>query len=283
MSNSAESPSPLSPEARRYYERDEEQHRLSRDEGQLELVRTQELLLRYLPPAPAVVLDVGGGPGVYALWLARLGYEVHLIDAAPNHIEQARQAAQVQPEHRVSSMAVGDARKLEWPAARVDAVLLLGPLYHLTERSDRVTALREARRVLKPGGVVFAVGISRFASLLDGLASGYLDDPYYVDIVRRDLTDGQHRNPTNHPQYFTTTFFHHPEELRAEIREAGLQDKALLAVEGPPLVLGNFSEHWNDEGRRERLLTVLRWIEAEPSMLGVTGHLLAVANKPKEI
>ncbi len=282
MSDSTESSNILSPEALRYYERDEEQHRLLSGEGQLELVRTQELLRRYLPLAPAVILDVGGGPGVYAFWLARLGYEVHLIDAAPNHIEQARQAAQAQPEHPVASLSVGDARKLERPDASVDAVLLLGPLYHLTERNDRVTALRETRRVLKPGGVVFAVGISRFASLLDGLASGYLDDPEYVEIVRRDLTDGQHRNPNNHPHYFTTTFFHHPEELRAEIREAGLQDKALLAVEGPPLLLKNFSEHWNDGGRRERLLTALRWIEAEPSMLGVTGHMMAVANKVVE-
>src|ERR1051326_3221267 len=74
---------------------------------------------------------------------------------------------------------------------------------------------------------------SSFASALDGLVSGYLNDPEFVRIVQQDLVDGQHRNPTNHPAYFTTAFFHHPDELAAEVAEAGFTLEALLAVEGP--------------------------------------------------
>ena len=65
-------------------------------------------------------------------------------------------------------------------------------------------------------GVVMAVGISRFVSTLDGMTRGYLEDPIFARIVQDDLATGQHRNPTNHPAYFTTAFFHHPMELKAE-------------------------------------------------------------------
>ena len=71
--------------------------------------------------------------------------------------------------------------------ASVDAVLLLGPLYHLTERADRVRALAEGRRVLRPGGVLAAAAISRYASAVDGLFRGHLREPGFEAIVERDL------------------------------------------------------------------------------------------------
>ena len=134
----------------RYYSKGQEQNRLLSRHA-LERERTQELLTRYLPPAPAMVLDVGGAAGVYALWLAKLGYAVHVIDPVPLHIAQAKAASSDQPEHPLASAALGDACRLDWPDASADAVLMLGPLYHLTERADRLQALREGYRVLKPG------------------------------------------------------------------------------------------------------------------------------------
>jgi len=266
----------------RHYETVAEAERLSRGTGQLEWVRTQELLTRFLPPPPYVVLDVGGGPGAYACWLAKRGYEVHLVDIVPRHVEQGLRASGEQPDRPLASAAVGDARRLARPDASVDAVLLLGPLYHLTERPDRVQALREACRVVRRNGIVLGVGISRFASLLDGLVRGYLDDSEYVRIVERDLQEGQHRNRTNNPAYFTTAFFHHPEELAAEVLEAGLRHEATLAVEGPAWLLQNFDAHWNDAARpsADGLLKALRALESEPSVLGASAHLLAVARKP---
>ena len=90
---------------------------------------------------------------------------------------------------------VGDARRLPYGDASADAALLLGPLYHLTDRGDRLTALSEARRVLRTGGLVAAAAISRFASTFDGLARGFLADPRFEHVVERDVHDGQHRNP----------------------------------------------------------------------------------------
>src|SRR3984885_7579659 len=128
----------------------------------LELLRTQVLLERFLPAPPARVLDVGGASGVYASWLSGRGYQVHLIDPVPLHREQARADGRC-------PAAPGDPRHLAEADSSYDAVLLLGPLYHLTERTDRVRALAEARRVTRPGGIVAAAVISRYVSTFAGV------------------------------------------------------------------------------------------------------------------
>jgi ubiquinone/menaquinone biosynthesis C-methylase UbiE len=266
-------------ETERYYEMGLEAGRLSGAGGELEFIRTIEIIGRYLPKPPAVVLDVGGGPGAYACWLAKEGYEVHLIDPIALHLEQARLASQNQPGSPVRSITQGDARSLNFPDDTADVVLLLGPLYHLTERADRITALKEALRVLKRGGLLVAVGISRYASTFAGLVEGYFTDPKFVRIAKRDIMEGQHRNPAGKPEYFTTAFFHHPLELQEEVREAGFFIQIALAIEGAAIFLQDLDEQWKDTVRRERILDAVRWLEDEPSVIGVTGHIMLVAIK----
>jgi SAM-dependent methyltransferase len=101
-------------------------------------------------------------------------------------------------------------------AGTIDAVLELGPLYHLVERGERLAALREARRVLRPGGVVAAAIISRFASTADGLRFGLLDEPGFDEVVEGDLREGAHLVPEHRPELFTTTHFHWPTSGRPE-------------------------------------------------------------------
>ena len=206
-----------------HYESVDEAQRLEKPESEIERLRTQELMLRYLPPPPAVILDVGGGAGVYAFWLADRGYRVHLVDGVPLHISQAEEAASQRGGAPIASISLGDARQLEQPESSVDGVLLLGPLYHLTERSDRILALREARRVLRPGGVLFAAGINRFASTIVALLEDFIADPQFMPIYEQDLRFGQHHNPTDDPRFFTTAFFHYPQELIDEVNEAGFR------------------------------------------------------------
>jgi SAM-dependent methyltransferase len=150
----------LAPDIVAYYDRSREGDRLGvSPQGELERLRTAELLARWLPAAPARVLDVGGGTGVHALPLAAAGYQVDLLDPMPGHLDEAR-AASARAAAPLASIARGDARALDANAGTYDAVLLLGPLYHLTERAERLAALGEARRVLRPGGVVMAAAIS---------------------------------------------------------------------------------------------------------------------------
>ncbi|MFN8533369.1 MAG: class I SAM-dependent methyltransferase [Dehalococcoidia bacterium] len=267
----------LLPEAAAHYRGADEGGRLERPWSQLERVRTQELVRRFLPAPPATVADVGGATGVYAFWLAGLGYRVHLIDALAEHIETARRASRTGPP--LASIELGDARRLDLPDGSVDAVLLLGPLYHLTEHHERIAALAEAWRVIRPGGVLLAAAITRFASLLDGLTFGRLVDPVFRAIVAEDLRSGQHRNPTGHPDYFTTAFFHHPDELRDEVNAAGFAFGGLFAVEGVRQVIPDFAAWWEQPERREQLLSAIRAVEAEPSLLGVSPHLLAIGRK----
>jgi ubiquinone/menaquinone biosynthesis C-methylase UbiE len=259
-----------------HYQAGVESGRLAAGSGNLEMERTREIIRRFLPAPPAAIADIGGGPGVYSGWLARLSYEVHLIDPVPLHIEQARERSRAQPETPIASARVGDARQVEHDDARFSAVLLLGPLYHLTEHDDRIAALREAARITQPGGHIFAAAISRFASLLDGLERGFIADPAFRAIMTEDLRSGQHRNPDNIPHYFTTAYFHRPEELRAEFEAAGLRHLQTLAIEGPAAYIPRVLDQWDDPDWREQVLAALRRIEDEPELLGASPHLLAI-------
>lgn len=260
----------------RHYQAHQEEQRISDGFAQLELLRVQEVLRRHLPTPPATVLDVGGATGVHARWLAEDGYRVRIVDITPRHVEQAN----AELAGLGVSAEVGDARELNAADGSVDAVLVFGPLYHLTERNDRLTALREAKRVVRPGGVVVAAAISRFASLLDGLARGFLFDSDFRAIVEEDLVTGQHRNPRDRPHWWTTAFFHHPDQLRDEVAEAGVQVDELVGVEGLAVHLPGLAERWADPSAKDTILWAARAVESEPSLLGLSPHLLVVARTP---
>jgi len=267
------------PEVLAYYDLYPEESRLQRGPFRLEFERTCEILAHVLPPAPAVIVDVGGAAGAYSFMLAAGGYTVHLVDGSERLVDEARRRNSG-ASHALASAVVGDARALPQPDAMADAVLVMGPLYHLTEEEDRVLALGEAVRVARPGGIVAVAAISRYASALDGLLRRRALDPQFKRIRDRDLVDGQHRNEAGTLENFTTAYFHRPEDLAAEMHRAGVAAVSVRGVEGPGWMMQDFDDRWADDALREDMLETARKLEAEPSLVGVSAHLLGVGRKP---
>ncbi len=258
-----------------YYALGAERDRLAAGVGRLEFLRTTEVVARWLPEPPAVVADVGGGPGRYTFWLADRGYSVRHRDVAPLHIEQVTAE---RGERDVETM-LADARQLDLNDASVDAVLLLGPLYHLIQRRDRIRALREAQRIVTPGGIVFVAAITRWAARLHGILHDRL---YDVLPIALDLIDELERTgyaPPLHPGSFTG-YYHRPGQLAAEVRAAGLELIEVVGVEGPASLLNDLEARLADERDREVVLETARRLERVPELLGDGPHLLAVARRP---
>lgn len=261
----------------KYYQKGIEKNRLSQGFFQLEKERTQELILRFIgrKRKRLKILDVGAGTGFYSFWLRDLGHEVCLLDITPFNIEYARRYAQRKGKPLVS-IQVGDARSLDFKSNSFDVVLLLGPLYHLTKKEDRIRALREARRVLGKGGLLICAAISRYAALLNGYSDNWINNPHFPSMVYHDLKDGQHRNPFGVPKFFTTAYLHRPQDLIDEMVQAGLRMHSLYAIESFGWLLTDFKKKWGHPVYKKLLFKMIRAVETEESLLGVSAHILGV-------
>ena len=255
-------------DVRAYYDQDNEEERLLLGSGPLEFARMKELLGRFLQPGSRIA-DVGGGTGHYAEWLVGLDHEVDLVDPMPLHLERARA--------RATRVHLGDAASLPFGDGQFDAVLLLGPLYHLEERGERVAALHEARRVCRTGGFVAAAAISRLAPLLGVVNSGRVFEEGVLANVRDETRSGRRVQPERRTGLFPRAWFHLPGELRAECADAGLDVRAVYGVQGPTWLSPGFVEAWDDPAQRERVLAAAAELEEDEHVIALSPHLLAVA------
>ena len=239
-----------------------------------EYENTFRALTEFLPPAPAKLIDIGGGPGRYSIALAERGYPVTLVDLSAGNLALAKQKA---AEAKVELTAFVHANALDltaFPEASFDAALLMGPLYHLHKLEERQTALQQALRLLKPGGLIFAAFITRFAAFRDAAVSGFTyvtDDPAYGEKL---LATGIHDNGEG----FTDAYFAHPDEVIPLGESAGFTTLRLMGCEG---ILAGHEEYVNSLTGADHQV----WLDfnnrfaQEPSLLGASDHLLYIGRK----
>ena len=238
----------------------------------LEFERSKVILTRRLPPGGRLI-DVGGGPGTYSAWFASRGYQVDLVDPVPLHVEAAREASRAGAPFAVH---LGDARQLPFGDAIADAVVMMGPLFHLVTVSDRRRALGEAFRVLRPGGVIAASAMGRFFLFGHAVAQDAVRDPETLRRVMTIVDTGE--RPSGWGPF--PAFAHRPADLEAEVRDAGFAEVVVVAIESFFHLLGNIEGRMADEASRSALFELLGRYEEDPALLGMSGHIMAVARPP---
>ncbi|MEA1876351.1 MAG: methyltransferase domain-containing protein [Bacteroidota bacterium] len=260
-----------------FYSETSELDRLKYGLGPLEFERNKELINRYLPETGGIILDIGGGPGVYSSWLAQQGFEVHLIDPVEKHIEQARKKFSKLKNPFTSHL--GEARKLSFQDDFADLIIFHGPLYHLQDKKDRIKALKEAKRVMKTNGIILAFAISYTASTLVGLIQGVLTQSDFYKMSMAELQTGIHEAPDSMAGVLPKGYYHRPEELRSEIEEAGFTHLATLPVEGLIWLDKNYFDTRSDQDKKDRMMKLLLQTENDPNLLAFSPHILAIGEK----
>lgn len=262
-----------------FYNNGAEFNRLENGLGKIEFYRTKEILSQYITDN-SVIYDIGGGIGKYSQWLAK-NNDVTLIELAPKAVDFAINAMDKSFPYKAET---GDARKIEKPDESADIVLLMGPLYHLQNKSERDKVLREAYRVLKKGGLLFAVGISKFSSTTWALSvygneNNFIDDNIYLDMLYTELNTGKHIRPKEYPYIIANAYFHTVNSMKKEIKENGFNIVNQHAIEGCIWIVPKLDEKWENKESRKRLISIIHSTESEETLMGMSPHFMVVAKK----
>lgn len=257
-----------------YYDRkaNEEWNRF--DQHRTEFAVTLNALNEFLPKSPCKILDIGGGPGRYSIALAKRGYEVTLLDLSSTSLLLAKEKAN---EEKVVLEGYIHQNALNLNNIRdesFDAVLLMGPLYHLTEAEERSQVVFEAKRILKVDGTVFASFITLFAPFRDsarGYPEWFVENQEYAFKV---LETGVHEQVAK----FVRSYLAHPEEITPFMETLGFETILMIGCEG--VVAGHEEEINKLEGDGWEAWVRFNYrVGKEPSMYGASDHLLYIGKK----
>lgn len=266
-----------------------ERNRLRTGIGIIEFERTKEILLDKLPKPPAVIYDIGGAYGEYSWWLSSLGYEVHLFDLSETNIKMSEELAAEFPGVRLKSAMVCDARSVPRPDKSADAILLMGPLYSITEYEERILAIKESRRLLKDDGVLFCAALTPYSVLVPRIAMYHeddsrkreeLEDPAVLSMIERALTDGCYINPERKiANGLGSSHLHTARALRAELARGGFVTNSIHGVMGGAWLAPNLEELLENEKTKRVLMRTVRMLDTHEEIIGLSGHLLSVSRK----
>ena len=266
-----------------------ERDRLRTGIGLIEFERTKEILLEKLPKPPAVIYDIGGAYGEYSWWLASLGYEVYLFDLSETNITMSAELATDYPGVKLVSATVCDARSIPRLDKSADAVLLMGPLYSITEYEERILAIEECGRLLKDDGILFSAALTPYSVLvprialyhIDGTAKRReLDDPAVISMIERALEDGCYCNPEKKiASGLGSSHLHTAKALREELSEGGFDTATVHGIMGGAWLAPNLDELLANEETKAVLMKTVRMLDTHEEIIGLSGHLLAVSRK----
>ena len=270
-----------------YYEAGREFNRLRTGIGLIEFERTKEILLENLPKPPAVIYDIGGAYGEYSWWLASLGYEVHLFDLSEKNIEMSEELGKEYPGCSLAASEVCDARSVPRPDGSADAVLLMGPLYHITDYAERIKAVRESFRLLKDNGLLFTAALTPYSVLMHNITvyspengERCIEEPGFLAMVERELRDGCHINPDREVYNgLASAHLHTAKALRAELEAGGFSGTTIHGVMGGAWLARDIDGLWKNEKSRNALMNTVRLIDTHEEIIGLSGHLLAVSRR----
>jgi SAM-dependent methyltransferase len=242
---------------------------------QLEYDLTWLYLKRYLPQQ-GTILEVGSATGGYTVELARMGYHVTAVDMSAVLLEECRRRLNENGLNQQVSLILADARNLgDFKRQDYDAVLLMGPLYHLVTENDRKKALKEAYLRLKKGGVIFSAFISRFGILGDLLKK--MPDWIEDEIEVRSFIEHGKR-PDDYPRGGFRGYFARADEIAPLHESIGFRTILLAGVE--PAISADDESYNQLEGvRREHWLNLFEEISTHHSIIGASRHLLYIGEK----
>ncbi len=266
-----------------------ERNRLRSGIGLIEFERTKEILLEKLPKPPAIVYDIGGAYGEYAWWLASLGYEVHLFDLSETNIAMSAELAAEYPGIKLASATVCDARLVPRPDRSADVVLLMGPLYSITEYEERILAIKESGRLLKDDGILFSAALTPYSVLVSRIFVYHendtekrkeLDNPAVISMIERALEDGCYINPEKKiANGIGSSHLHTAKALREELSMGGFNTSTVHGVMGGAWLAPNLNELLANEETKALLMKTIRMLDTHEEIIGLSGHLLAVSRK----
>jgi S-adenosylmethionine-dependent methyltransferase len=258
-----------------YYNNDPDRENGRLERHQLEYDLTWRYLTQYLP-SQGRILEIGAATGRYTLGLARCGYHVTAVDMSEKLLEICRERIADGGYEKQVQFITGDARQLtEVSEKDFDAVMLMGPLYHLVEEADRKTALREAYLHLKEDGILFSAFISRFGIMGDLLRNvpDWIEDQAEVQSI---LDKG--RDPDHFPQGGFRGYFASVAEIAPLHQALGFETLAVAAVE-PAISADDESYNRLQGSQRQLWLDLLHQISEEPCILGASRHILYIGRK----
>lgn len=267
----------ISRELEHFYNRVSEETRLEKGMGIFEFIRIKSLIEKFILCDQQTIIDVGGGTGKYAEWLAQKGHRVHLIEPLEKHLAIAEKRSRKLKNKFTIHQA--EARNIPLQNHIADIVILHGPLYHLQHSEDRSRAILEAKRLLKNGGIVLGFAINYTASTLVGLLQGQIHKRPFFNMCVEELKSGVHNPPEGFSYLLAEAYYHKPSELKLEFVTQGFEYLNTYAVESIAWLDKDYFMNMTIEKKRHTLNKLTELIENDSELMAFSPHMMIAAKK----